>query len=190
MVQALETVAQRRFTVVEYHRLAETGILGPHERVELIRGVIRRRSPKNRAHVIATDLMCDLLKRALKGRASVYQEAPHVAEGIDSEPEPDVMVCSNPDRRAYGTPGTKALLLIEVAESSLEYDRGEKAALYAEAGVPEYWVLNLVDREIEVFRDPGEGHYWSHFRARGNDRVSPKPWPDVAIEVSSVFPED
>jgi Uma2 family endonuclease len=147
-------------------------------------------SPKNRGHVIATDLICDLLKDALKGRASVYQEAPHVAEEIDSEPEPDVMVCSNPDRRAYGTNRTKSLLLIEVAESSLEYDRGEKAVLYAEAGVPEYWVLNLVDRELEVFRDPGEGHYRSHFRARGADRVSPQPWPDVEIEVSAVFPED
>jgi Uma2 family endonuclease len=190
MARALETVAQRRFTVEEYHRMAETGILGPDERVELVRGVIRRMSPKNRGHVIATDLICDLLKDALKGRASVYQEAPHVAEEIDSEPEPDVMVCSNPDRRAYGTNRTKSLLLIEVAESSLEYDRGEKAVLYAEAGVPEYWVLNLVDRELEVFRDPGEGHYRSHFRARGADRVSPQPWPDVEIEVSAVFPED
>jgi Uma2 family endonuclease len=189
MVRALETVAQRRFTVAEYHRMAETGILGPDERVELVRGVIRRMSPKNRAHVIASDLICDLLKEALRGRASVYQEAPHVAEEIDSEPEPDVMVCSNPDRTAYGTTRTKALLLIEVAESSLEYDRGEKASLYAEAGVPEYWVLNLVDREIEVFRDPAEGRYRQHFRATASDRVSPEPWPDVEIEVSSLFPE-
>jgi len=190
MLQALETAAQRRFTVEEYHRMAETGILGPDERVELVRGVVRRMSPKNRAHVIAVDLICDLLKAALKGRASVYQEAPHAAEEIDSEPEPDVMVCSNPDRKAYGTTRTKALLLIEVAESSLEYDRGEKGALYAEAGVPEYWVLNLVDREVEVFRDPGEGRYRSHFRARGADRVSPQPWPDVEIEVSALFPEE
>ncbi len=116
--------------------MAETGILGPDERVELVRGVVRRMSPKNRAHVIATDLICDLLKEALKGRASVYHEAPHIAEAIDSEPEPDVLVCSNPDRTAYGTNRTRVLLVIEVAESSLEYDRGEKAALYAEAGVP------------------------------------------------------
>jgi hypothetical protein len=98
------------------------------------------------------------------GRASVYLGAPFVVEAIDSEPEPDVMVYSNPDPRAYGTSRTKALLAIEVAESSIEYDRGEKSTLYAEAGVPEYWVLNLVDRELEVFRDPVEGIYRRHFR--------------------------
>ena len=190
MVQALETIAQRRFTVEEYHRMAETGILGPDEHVELVRGVIRQMSPKNRAHVIAVDLICDLLKEALKGRASVYQEAPHVAEEIDSEPEPDLMVCSDPDRKAYGTNRTKALLVIEVAESSLKYDLGEKAALYAEAGVPEYWVVNLVDREIEVFRDPAEGRYRQHFRAAASDRVSPQPWADFEIEVSALLPED
>jgi Uma2 family endonuclease len=137
MVRALEDVAQRRFTVEEYHRMAETGILGPDERVELVRGVIRRMSPKNRAHVIATELIGGLLREALKGRASVYQEAPHVAEKIDSELEPDLMVCSNPEPTSYGTTRTKALLVIEVAESSLGYDLGEKAAIYADAGVPE-----------------------------------------------------
>jgi Uma2 family endonuclease len=190
MAGPLETVPQRRFTVEEYHRMGETGILGPDERVELVRGVIRRMSPKNRAHVIACDLICDLLKEALKGRASVYQEAPHVAEAIDSEPKPDVMVCSDPNRSSYGTNRTRVLLVIEVAESSLGYDRGEKAVLYAEAGVPEYWVVNLVDRELEVFRDPGEGRYRQDFRAAASDRVSPQPWPDVEIEVSALFPEE
>jgi len=169
--------------------MAETGILRPDERVELVRGVVRRMSPKNRAHVIAADQICDLLKDALRGRASVYWEAPLVVEAIDSEPEPDVMVCSNPDRTAYGTSRTKALLAIEVAESSLEYDRGEKSALYAEAGVPEYWVLNLVDRELEVFRDPVEGRYTRRFRAAGKDRVSPSSWPDLEFEVSTLVPE-
>jgi Uma2 family endonuclease len=189
-VGALEDVAQRRFTVAEYHRMAETGILRPDERVELVRGVVRRMSPKKRAHVIAADQICDLLKGALEGRASVYWEAPLVAEEIDSEPEPDVMVYSNPDRNAYGTSRTRALLAIEVAESSLEYDRGEKSTLYAEAGVPEYWVLNLVDRELEVFRDPVEGIYRRHFRAAGGDRVAPSAWPDVEIGVSTLFPEE
>jgi len=189
-VGALEDVAQRRFTVAEYHRMAETGILRPDERVELVRGVVRRMSPKKRAHVIATALICDRLSEALKGRACLYQDAPLVAEEIDSEPEPDVMVYSNPDPRAYGTSRTKALLAIEVAESSLEYDRGEKSTLYAEAGVPEYWVLNLVDRELEVFRDPVEGGYSRHFRAAGSDRVAPSAWPDIEIEVSTLFPEE
>ena len=142
MVRGPESVAQRRFTVEEYHRMAETGILGPDERVELVRGVIREMSPKNWAHVMAAKSVYDLPRDALRGQASVYQEAPLVAEGIDSEPEPDVLVCSNPDEWAYRSRRTKPLLVIEVADSSLEYDLAEKASLYAEAGVPEYWVVN------------------------------------------------
>lgn len=97
MSRVPDSVAERRFTVAEYHRMAESGILSPDERVELILGVIRKVSPKNRAHVIAAHQAYDLLRDALEGRASVYMEAPLRAESIDSEPEPDIMVCSNPD---------------------------------------------------------------------------------------------
>ena len=188
MARVLETVTKRRFTVEEYHRMAETGILAPDERVELVRGVIHKMSPKNRAHVIAADLIHDLLKEALKGKASVYQEAPLGAEGIDSEPEPDVMVCSNPDRTAYGTPRTKPLLVIEVADSSLEYDLGEKAGLYADAGVPEYWVVNLVERVLVVFREPNKGSYLARLSLDERSRVATKAWPELAFEISAFLP--
>lgn len=168
--------------------MAETGILGPDERVELIRGVIREMSPKNRAHVVATTILCNLLRETLGGRASVYQEAPLVAEGIDSEPEPDVMVCSNPDTTAYATARTKPLLVVEVSESSLDYDLGEKSALFASAGVPEYWVVNLVERLLVVFRDPEKGSYQVRSSLGGEARVTPTAWPDLSFEVSAFFP--
>jgi len=185
-----ETVAQRRFTVEEYHRMAEAGILSPDERVELVRGVIRKMSPKNRAHVLAASLAFDLFREALRGKASVYKEDPLRAEGIDSEPEPDVMVCSNPDMAAYGTARTKSLLVIEVADSSLEYDIGEKAALYAQAGVPEYWVVNLVERLLEVFREPENRSYQGRSSLELGSRVTPEAWPDLEVEVASLFPKD
>jgi hypothetical protein len=103
MTADLVTVAQRRFTVEEYHRMAETGILRPDEHVELVRGVILKKARKSRGHVIATKLGFDLLDEALRGRASVYQGAPIVLESMDSEPEPDLLVCSNPNALAYGT---------------------------------------------------------------------------------------
>ncbi len=190
MSRALESVAQRRFTVEEYHRMAETGILGPDERVELVRGVIREMSPKNWAHVMATRAVFLELERALRGRASVYQEAPLAADAIDSEPEPDVLVCSNPDERAYRSTRTKPVLVIEVAESSLEYDLGEKAALYAEAGVPEYWVLNLVGRTLVVFRKPLNGAYRESFSLDEKTRVIPEAWPEMAFEVSAFLPRE
>jgi len=188
MVRGTESVAQRRFTVEEYHRMAETGILGPDERVEIVRGVIREMSPKNWAHVMAAKSVYDLLRDALRGRASVYQEAPLVAEGIDSEPEPDVLVCSNPDESAYGSQRTRPLLVIEVAESSLGYDLGEKAALYAEAGVPEYWVVNLVERVLVVLRDPEKGRYQVRLSLDEKSRVAPKAWPELNFEVSAFLP--
>ncbi len=188
MSRALESVAQRRFTVGEYHLMAETGILGPDERVELIRGFIREMSPKNWAHVIATRRIFLMLENRLRGRASVYVEAPLTADAIDSEPEPDVLVCSNPDDLAYRSPRTKPVLVIEVADSTLDYDLGEKAALYAEAGVPEYWVVNLVERVLEVRREPANGAYRDSDSLDAKASVTPQAWPDLPFEVSSLFP--
>ncbi|MGH9390519.1 MAG: Uma2 family endonuclease [Vicinamibacteria bacterium] len=190
MASGLDTVALRRFTIEEYHRMAETGILGPDERVELVRGVVRRMSPKNWAHVIATKVVLRTMENALRGRASVYQEAPLVAREIDSEPEPHVLVCSNPDELAYRSSRTKPLLVIEVAESSLEYDLGEKATIYAAAGVPEYWVVNLIDRAAVVFRKPVGGSYQVRFSIEENGRVTPEAWPDLSFEVSDFLPPE
>jgi len=188
MSRALESVALRRFTVEEYHRMAETGILGPDERIELVRGVIREMSPKNWAHVIATRSVFLQLESALRGRASVYFAAPLTADRIDSEPEPDVLVCSNPDELAYRSPRTKPLLVIEVADSSLEYDIGEKATLYAEAGVPEYWVVNLVGRSLVTFRKPLNGAYRESFSLDEKARVTPEAWPEMSFDVFAFLP--
>jgi len=189
MSRALESVAQRRFTVEEYHRMAETGILGPDERVELIHGVILKKARKSRAHVIATALTYRRLSDAVRGRASIYQVAPLVAKEIDSEPEPDLMVCSNPDEWAYGTSMTKPLLVVEVADTSLEVDLEEKAVLYAETLVPEYWVVNRLERVLVVFREPERGGYQVRTSIEENSRVTPKAWPDVAFEVSAILPQ-
>jgi Uma2 family endonuclease len=189
MSRAVET-AQRRFTVEEYHRMAETGILGPDERVELVRGVIRRMSPKNWAHVITTKVVLRTMENALRGRASVYQAAPLVAREIDSEPEPDVLVCSNPDELAYGSPRTRPVLVIEVAESSLDYDLVEKAAIYAAAGVPEYWIVNLKDRRLAVFREPRSAGYQGRFSVEEKGQVTTEAWPDLSFDVSAFLPRE
>ena len=189
MARAAETLEQRLFTVEEYHRMAEAGILSPDERVELIRGVVHAMSPKKRPHVVGVTGALKLLEKALSGRASVYQEAPLVLEQLDSEPEPDVLVCSNPDFRAYGTEATRALLVIEIADSSSSRDLGVKVALYAEAGVPEYWVVDLARRRLVVFRDPRGGDYQSRSTLDSGGRVSPVSWPDVIIDVAALLPE-
>ena len=170
------------------HLVSLARLLSPDERVELIRGVIREMSPKKRSHVIVTKRLYDRFVEALAGRASVYKEDPLRLSTLDSEPEPDVLVQSNPDVDAYGTEATRPLLVVEVAEASVRYDLGEKAALYAEAGIPEYWVVNLVSRVLEVFREPQDGTYRVRFALEPSARVAPQMWPDVVIEVASLFP--
>lgn len=190
MATAAETIDQRRFTVEEYHRMAETGIFKPDERVELIRGVVRRMSPKNYAHVVAATKLHQSLVKSLAGRASVFKEDPLKLVRLDSEPEPDILAVSSPNIEDYGTERSRPLLVIEVAASSLRYDLNAKAPLYAEADVPEYWIVNLVDRELVVFRSPEGGTYRDRITYRAGDRVAPEAWQDVVIEVSELFPAE
>lgn len=168
--------------------MAETGILAPGERVELVRGVVREMSPKGRAHVVAVTKVFTVLLDALRGRVSLYPEAPLGFDHLDSDPEPDLVVCSNPDVETYGTTETRPLLVVEVAESSLQYDLKEKATLYADARIPEYWVVNLVERVLEVHRRPENGSYTVRLRLSLDERISPEAWPDVNVDVSSLFP--
>jgi Uma2 family endonuclease len=190
MSRPTETLEQRRFTVEEYHRIGEAGVLAPGERVELIRGVIREMSPKRRKHVVAATKLLAVFFKALEGRASVYPEAPLELADLDSEPEPDVVVCSNPDVESWGTPDAKPLLVVELADSSLRYDMTEKAALYADARIPEYWVVNLVDRMLEVHQKPQDGVYETRLRVPCGGQVSPEAWPEVVFDVSSFFPAE
>lgn len=178
----------RRFTVEEYHRMAEAGVFDPTERVELIRGVIRTMSPKGRRHVIAVSKAVETFVLGVVGRARVYVQDPMPSDALQSEPEPDLLIVSSPDPEAYGTAEATPLLVIEVADSSLEYDRNVKAPLYAEAGVPEYWLVNLVNDVLEVYREPEGKRYSSRITLRADDMVRPLAWADLEISVRDLLP--
>lgn len=149
-----------RFTVDDFHRMAEAGILGEDSRVELIRGRIVDMAAIGSAHMVAVNRLTRLLVAAVGDRGVVSVQNP-VRLDDASEPQPDVAVL-RPGADDIGAPIPRAsdvLLLIEVADSSLHEDRGEKATLYAASGVPEYWIVNLIDHVFEVYRRPGEGGY-------------------------------
>jgi Uma2 family endonuclease len=135
---AVEVAAtRRRFTRAEYHRMAETGILGEHDRVELIRGEIVQMSPIGPRHAAFVDNLNQLLVTRLAGRAIVRVQNP-VALADDTEPQPDLVILRRrpvpyKEREPYGE---DTLLVIEVADTSLAYDRTTKLRLYAEAGIP------------------------------------------------------
>lgn len=149
-----------RFTVAEYHRMAEVGILGEDSRVELIRGQIVDMAPIGTPHFGMVIRLNRLLSAILAGRALISVQNPaRLDDG--SEPQPDVAVLK-PRADDYETAVPRpadVLLLIEVADTSLREDREVKAPLYAESGIADYWIVNLIDRVVEVHRRPGNGGY-------------------------------
>src|SRR5262249_34195079 len=135
--------ARRRFTREQYHRMAEAGILTSTDRVELIRGEIIQMSPLGRRHIAFVHNLTRLLVRRLGDRAIVSVQNP-VALAEDTEPQPDLAVCRDravpyKEREPHAD---DVVLLIEVADTSLQYDRSTKLRLYAAAGVPEYWLVD------------------------------------------------
>jgi Uma2 family endonuclease len=148
---------------VEYDKLVELGAF-QDERIELLRGVLVPMSPIGAPHSATIDRLTRLLVLALDGRGTVRVQNPFAALD-DSEPEPDLSVVPFGDYDG-GHP-ERAHIVIEVAESSLARDRGVKLRIYAENGVPEYWIVNLVDRRIEVHTEPTPAGYASvrHFSA-------------------------
>ena len=186
MVEVIE--GQRSFTVEQYHRMGEAGVFEPGERVELIRGVIREMSPKGRRHSIAVGLATQIFDRRLEGRASVQVQDALTIEDIRSEPEPDVVVNSSPNPRDVRTEKSKPLLVIEVSNSSLRFDRDQKARIYAKAGIADYWIVNLIDDELEVYRDPVDGAYATRLVLQATEIVSPLSFPDLEIAVSDLLP--
>jgi Uma2 family endonuclease len=186
---AVEAVAaRRRFTREEYYRMAEVGILKPTDRVELIRGEILEMSPAGRRHRAFVDNLTSLLAPRLAGRAIVSVQNPLVL-GDDTEPEPDLKVLR---RRALSykereADGDDVLCLIEVAESSLAYDRSTKLALYAEALIPEYWVVDCDAESIEIHRTPEGRRYRDVTRVEAPAIIVLQAFPDVAVSVADVF---
>lgn len=167
----------------EYHQLAELGAF-EDEKIELLYGVLVPMSPIGEPHCVAIERLMELFVTNLAGRARVRVQMP-VAASDDSEPEPDLVVASLDE--ALTDHPSKPLLVVEVAETSLAKDRGIKARLYAECGVPEYWVVNLVDRVIEIYREPSAGGYESRDVVGRGEMARPLVFPEVEVAVDSVL---
>jgi Uma2 family endonuclease len=164
---------------VEYDQLVALGTF-EGEHIELIAGELRRMSPIGPPHSSTVDRLTELLVLALVGRARVRVQGSFAA-GELSEPEPDLCVLPLGDYDAAHP--QVAHLIIEVSDSSLSYDRGQKAQLYAECRVPEYWVINLVERVVEVHRLPQAGGYQQVSICPKGSRLRLLAFPDVELAV-------
>jgi Uma2 family endonuclease len=173
--------ALHRFSAEEYHRLAETGILSPDARVELIEGAIHDMSPIGPLHGAVTKRLNRFFNSRAKGRWTVsIQDS--IRLDIYSEPEPDVVLLKPaPDDYASHHPAPDdVFLLIEVADSTLDFDRGKKLQIYARAGISEFWIVNLQDSTIEIYREPHFTVYEKKTVLRTGDKACPTAFPDVA----------
>jgi Uma2 family endonuclease len=183
-----ETDLRRRFDVDAYHRMAEAGILEPKDRVELIEGEIVDMAPIGSAHNGTTDLLSSLVARAFAdGQVHVRVQGSLRLDPYN-EPQPDLMLL-RPRRDFYRTSHPNAadvLLLVEVADSSLAYDRGPKLALYARHGVPEVWLVDLVSRAVEICREPGPDGYTQRQRLTA-DEATPALVPGLKIDLSALL---
>ena len=168
----------------QYDRMVEIGLFGEDEQLELLYGTLVEMSPQNPRHAHIIRQLGALLSVGLRGRALVQVQLPLAVSAV-SEPEPDLAVVPLGDYRQQHP--TQALLVVEVADSTLKKDHGPKARLYAEAGVPEYWLFNLADRRVELHALPSQGAYQRIERHGPGETIRPASFPDVDVPLDELL---
>ena len=182
-------VTRHRFTVDDYYRMGEVGILGPDERLELICGEIVEMVPIGSLHASVVERLANLLRRGLSDDEAMIRGRNPIHLDNSSEPQPDiVLVKPKPDfyRDAHPLP-SDVLLLIEVSDSTLAFDRLVKLPLYAQAGIPEVWIVDLAGETVEVNRQPGPDGYASQTVVARGARVSPAVFPKVRLAIRDIL---
>lgn len=183
-----------RFTVQDYHRLVELGFLGEDDPIELIRGELIQMAAGGTAHETCITRLLRVLPRLVGDRATLRCQSP-ITIAFDGEPEPDFSIVQNREddyESAHPTPA-ETLLVMEVADSSLEYDRTVKLSLYAAAGIRDYWLFNVIDRYLETYSEPAEvvpGQFGYLMRriVPQEEAIALPPFPQEKLVLPSVFP--
>ena len=189
-----DLVRTRRWTRKEYDRLIEIGFFDEDEPVELVGGQLIVAEPKGTGHSVALQLAAEALRRAFGAGWTVRVQDP-IAPDDESEPEPDLAVVPGSPREYLATHPSRPALVLEVSDSSLAFDRRDKGSLYARAQILDYWIVNLVDRVLEVCRDPvlsADALYgWSYarvLRLGPEATISPLAAPAASISVTDLLP--
>ena len=180
--------SERRITVDEYHHMIEAGILGEDDRVQLIAGAVVAMTPQGPAHALVIQNLTRLVAQGLAAELALRPQLPLTLPD-DSEPEPDLAVVRLEDARSREHHPRTALLVVEVAGDSLRLDRQTKAALYARAGIPEYWIVNLAETTVEVHREPDSetGAYRAKAVVSSEGTLAATSVPGLRINVADLF---
>lgn len=184
----------KHWTRAEYERLVDLGAFRPGERLELVGGALLVREPQGGPHATAVGLVEDALRAVFGAGWTVRGQFP-IALDDDSEPEPDVAVVPGSRRDYVSGHPSRPVLIVEVADATLRFDRSAKASLYARSGIADYWVVNLVDRVLEVRREPVAapkaryGHsYATTIMLRSGEHVTPLAAPHATVPVADLLP--
>jgi len=183
----------KRFTITEYHRLADLDFFTEDDRVELIKGEIIKMAAKGKAHSVCNTRLYRELFKLLEEKATIRGQEPIIIN--DSEPEPDLTIVKNtPDDYFLNHPiPSDIFLIIEVADSSLKYDQEVKLSLYAEAGISDYWIFNLIVYHLECYSEPyqdlqGKFGYRHKSIILPNESVKLPFFPELILDLTKVFP--
>jgi Uma2 family endonuclease len=191
--QAIESLFIKNlksWTVQDYHRMSELGILDPNERTELIDGQITLMVAKGNPHILTVRLLTRTMETSLSDRPILVSIQEPIQLNNSSEPEPDLAIVKGDmfDYADRHPQPTEIHLIIEVADSTLKYDCQVKDKHYAKANIPDYWVVDLKNRQVHVFRNPTPTGYASQLILAESQTVSPLAFPDVIIPIGSILP--
>ena len=176
----------RRFTADEYHLMGDAGVFREDERVELIEGEIRPMAPNKAPHATTVMRLTELFVINLHGIARVTPQNP-VRLAEDSEPQPDFAILR--PREYVETPTSDdILMLVEVSDTSLSYDRGTKLRLYARSGIPEVWIVDIGGEAIERYSAPASDSYSQVLRAGRGERLQSTVLLELSLPVDAILP--
>jgi Uma2 family endonuclease len=190
----MTTIQVKSFTLEEYHQLTEIGFLKEDDHIQLINGELIEMVSKGRSHETCLRNLLRELPKVIKDRATLQSQAP-ISIPPKSEPEPDFAIIKNRDDNYLSShpEGSDILLIIEVADSSIDYDQKVKIPLYAKAGIVDYWIFNLLDNCLECYSEPyqnkqSEFGYSSKRIVLPNQVISLPCFPDLQLDLSKIFP--
>ena len=186
--EMLNAQPRHRWTVAEYHRMAEVGLLHEDSRVELIDGEIIEMAPIGSEHAGHNNYLMSCLAHRLYGKAVVAGQNPVILGGYE-EPQPDIALLRwrNDYYRTAHPHAEDVLLIIEISDSTLRYDHDVKIPLYAKNGIPEVWLLDIQNRQLEIQREPINGVYQQRDCRRAG-QIAPILCPDAVIDLAELFP--
>lgn len=180
----------KRWTVIDYHRMADLALIDPGERTELIDGQIIIMAPKGTPHVLALRLLNTQIGDALRDRPVFMsiQDPIHIDDF--SEPEPDLAIVQGKpldyiDHHPYPE---QVKLIVEIADATLKQDCEIKDKLYAQAGIEDYWVLDVRHRHLHLFRDPTATGYTRHTILKEPNTIAPLAFPELMVSLTAILP--